>query len=179
MLLDKRQKLFTNAIQERLIHCVADYMPPSAYRNFALWLLSTPLPYRTEWLQLIGVYQIVQLNLALFDGVVEDANWEQLAYVCQPLNTYFIFEAMSDDLALYLVNYCKDDPDAPMRAQLLNQFNTFMMDRLKGDKRPAHKLLAHPKKKAGRSPLSRIDIPCRGYYISIPPMPPMPPPGAP
>lgn len=102
MRLNKRYNLFLDAIQQELIHCVADYMPSSAYRSFALWLLSTALPYHSEWLQVIGAAQIARLSLGLFDGLVDNANWLQLAYVCQPLNTYFVFEAMSDDLAINL-----------------------------------------------------------------------------
>ncbi len=142
MRLNKRYNLFLDAIQQGLIHCVADYMPSSAYRSFALWLLSTALPYHSEWLQVIGAAQIARLSLGLFDGLVDNANWLQLAYVCQPLNTYFVFEAMSDDLAINLVGYLETDLKASERGRLLEQFNVLMMARLNGDSKPAHKLLA-------------------------------------
>ena len=99
-----------------------DFMPEGAYRDFYLWALSNANPQRDNWMQLIGLTQIVQLTVRLLGDLVDDTQWNWLAGFTAPFNTYLVYEVVSDNLAIGLTNNSRNPADA-QRKTLLHEFN--------------------------------------------------------
>jgi hypothetical protein len=116
------------AIASNLQTSISRFMPESAYRDYCLWALSESSPGRQDWLQLNGAIKLAYLMTGLFNGIASDDQWEYLAACLAPLNTYFVFEAISDDLALGLG--VRPTPSLYNPRRTLLAFNQAMITRL-------------------------------------------------
>jgi hypothetical protein len=118
-------------------------MPASPLRDFYRWGLSEDNPARSDWLQVIGLGQIVQFCAYVSGNDVEDAHFFRLIRAAAPLNTYLNFEVISDDMAAGLMERLPDDKTYYQRSYLIYQFTEALLRRLRGeDLRPAAQVLA-------------------------------------
>ncbi|HLF28767.1 MAG TPA: hypothetical protein VJG32_20765 [Anaerolineae bacterium] len=117
------------------------HVPPSLYRDFHLWALSSESPCREHYLQAMGITQLVKLTVALLGDLVEDADWPLLISYSVPLNVYLTYEAISDNVAIGLALRGASDTTYELRRDLLLAFNRAMITRLTDDAQPATQLL--------------------------------------
>lgn len=113
------------------------HMPAGAYRDFCLWGISADNPHQETFLQKMGITQLVNMTVQLLDGLVDDQSWHQLLPFCATMNTYQIYEIVSDNLAIGLAASLTGNSTERMRRELLGNFNKAMISRLKGDPTPA------------------------------------------
>lgn len=118
------------------------HVPPGAYRDFCLWMLRTDSPLRQQWLELMGIPQIIRLNLMLLSELVERDAWGTLTERMAPMNIYQIYEVISDNLAIGLATPHPGDAKHPYRKRLLQAFNQVMMQHLRGAPESPAELLA-------------------------------------
>ena len=130
-----------------------EYLSPGTLRDYYLWGLDPECPYRDQFLQITGISQLVKMTVMLLDGLLDDREWERLAPYCAFMNSYQILEIVSDNLAIGLARPIPHDTTITERRTLLRMFNQAMIDRLRGDKRPAQEVLADL-----RSPAQRISL---------------------
>lgn len=106
----------------------------SAYRDFQLWASSAENPEMHIWVQMLGIPQLSYLTGHLLNDLVDEAYWEQLFRFSGPLNTYLLFETVSDNIAigLYYHNYPKNDKQSA-QSNIVRQFNDAMIFRLDND----------------------------------------------
>jgi hypothetical protein len=107
------------------------HMPPSFYRDFQQWALSDTNPNQHIWHQIIGLPQFAKLTVTLLDGLVADDKWQELMKFASVMNTYLIYETLSDNLAIGLARKIEDYGDAKIRKKSLQIFNEAMVARLK------------------------------------------------
>lgn len=117
-------------------------LPDSLYRDYCLWALSPENPHQRTWEHLMGIPQFVQLTLALFDGIVDAEDQQQLIAASIPMNIYLMFEVVSDDLAIGLAHPNRGDSTYFERRHLLDVFNDAMVKRLKGHLQTTETLLS-------------------------------------
>jgi hypothetical protein len=111
-------------------------MPASPQRDYLLWGISDRNPERTEFLQAIGLLQLVNLTATLLDGLVDPALWPRLSDYTLFMNVYQLYEIVSDNLAIGLAR-----PGSGERRRLLTSFNDVMIARLRGSRASAAQLL--------------------------------------
>lgn len=148
---------------QQAINLTADYarervsvlMPASHFRDLYLWGLSRENALRNEWLQVIGLRQIVQFSASVMGDDFDDAVFLELCQRNAPLNTYLNFEVVSDDMTTGLMDRAKHDATYFLRQHLIHQFADAVHLRLAGDKRRAHSALAQEEPIANR--VSRIN----------------------
>jgi hypothetical protein len=111
---------------------VKAHMPDCLYRDFCLWEVSRQNPHRSAVMQLIGVIQLSKLTARLLVGLTEDeANWQRLLRASMTMNGWPILEIVSDNLAIGLARYKREDYGSEAtRCALLCTFNALMADRL-------------------------------------------------
>lgn len=121
---------------------VRDCVPEHPAREFFLWSFSAHNPERDRWLHLIGISQTVQLTLKLLAGLLDGADHEALLDYLLPMSVYQFYEIVSDNLCIGLSSPLPNDSTRPLRRELVLGFNRAMVQRLRGDSRPAAELLA-------------------------------------
>ncbi len=110
------------------------HMPLSAYRNFQLWALSPNNPHLNTWLQMVGVPQFAKLTQTLIGDSVSDEKWDDLVRYTTYMNSYLIYETISDNLAFGLAIRKPEDVSYDLRRKILVDFNRAMVARLKGQR---------------------------------------------
>jgi hypothetical protein len=131
---ERKLEQMTDATASGFEEFVRSHMPDCLYRDFCLWGVSRRNPYRPAVMQAIGATQMSKLSVRLFAGLTEgEANWQRLLRASTAINSWWILENISDNLAMGLARYGTGDSraDATRRA-LLRNFNTLMAKRLKG-----------------------------------------------
>jgi hypothetical protein len=127
-----------------LTDTVARHMPAGPYRDFSAWAFSGENPRRHEFLQATGVIQLVNMNTTLLSGLVEDSDWPTMLHYAGLMNSYQVFEVVSDNLALGLGRSQLDNAGAERRT-LVSALNRAMLNALTPDRRtPAVLLLSGP-----------------------------------
>lgn len=111
---------------------LTQYMPPSAYRDFCLWMLEQNTPQREQWLELMGIPQMIRLFFFLMKDVARPQDWEHLIEGVVHVNLYQMYEVVSDNLAIGLARPAETDTHHTERGQVLQGFNEVMSQRLEG-----------------------------------------------
>src|SRR5215510_1891451 len=109
------------------------HMPTSPQRDYFLWGISKDNPYREDFLQMVGIHQIVNLSSQMIGDLIEPQDRQTIAQYCGRINAYFLYEIMSDNLANGLSSLCVMDENASVRQDILDTFNRAMVGRLKGE----------------------------------------------
>lgn len=120
---------------------LSHHMPASAFRDFQLWALSAANPYQKMWLQIIGIPQFAKLTETLLGESVAPERWAALVRCTTVMNSYLIYETVSDNLAFGLAAQRQDDETYALRRDVLLAFNDAMIARLQGDKAQAYALM--------------------------------------
>lgn len=81
---------------------ITRHMPAGAYRDFSSWAFSAANPRRPEFLQATGIIQLITMNTTLLSGLVEDSDWPTMLHYGGLMNSYQVFEVISDNLAFGL-----------------------------------------------------------------------------
>lgn len=110
------------------------HMPLSDYRNFNVWALSARNPHNKVWLQIVGIPQFAKLTQTLLGNSVPPEKWDELVRYTTVMNSYLIYETISDNLAFGLAAKRPDDTSYELRREILINFNNAMIARLKGDR---------------------------------------------
>src|SRR4051794_34988851 len=107
-------------------------VPESAYRDFCEWALSARNPRSLEWMQSLGITQLVHLTSKLFEGLLDEPEWMRLLDYARSMNVYQLYEIVSDNLAIGLARPAPDDAAQQARHRLLRAFNAVTIQRLEG-----------------------------------------------
>jgi hypothetical protein len=124
------------------------HMPLTPNRNFNIWALSAGNPHAKVWLQIVGIPQFAKLTHSLLSGSVPPGKWQELVHFSTLLNAYLIYETTSDNLAFGLAAKRPDDTSFELRRDILIEFNTAMVARLRGDRAESDALLVRMQRKA-------------------------------
>ncbi|MEZ4669995.1 MAG: hypothetical protein R3E39_18990 [Anaerolineae bacterium] len=116
-------------------------MPPGERQQFYLWGTSPENPLQDEFIQIIGAQQIINLSSHLLDSLVDSYQWDRLAQYVGLINTYFIYEIVSDDLGIGLSTISPHDPTVIRKREILSTFNKAMGQKLKGNPTETTQLL--------------------------------------
>jgi hypothetical protein len=117
------------AYENSLLH----QMPVSPYREFHLWALSVQNPGQELWTQVIGIPQFASLTTALLGPLVSDSEWATLADYSSLMNTYLIYETVSDNLAIGLEDLNKSEWTRNLQRNVLYHFNNAMIACMEDD----------------------------------------------
>jgi hypothetical protein len=133
-----------------LTEAISQHMPAGPYRDFASWAYSPRNPRRQEFLQASGLTQLASMNATVLSGLVSEQQWPVMLAEAARMNTYQIFEVISDNLGLGLGEPELDGP-ALQRKTLVSQVNRAMIEALQpGRQTPAVLLLAGHAQQAAR-----------------------------
>lgn len=127
------QTEITKATIESVRSSLMRHMPISPQRNYYLWGISNDNPYRNDFLQMIGVNQLINLSCQMIGDLIEPEDQQTVAQYCGRINAYFMYEIISDNLANGLSSLCVIDENASSRRDILHVFNHVMVSRLKGE----------------------------------------------
>ena len=136
------QECLEQATLEKIRQSLTDYMPAGVQRDFYLWGLSPSNPDRNEFLQLVGMNQVVNLTTHMLEARVKPDDWQEVADYCGLIHAYFMYELVSDDLAVGLTLMPMRDASMQTRKDILHSFNGVMVKRLSGVPNPSSELLA-------------------------------------
>src|SRR5690606_36559285 len=96
------------------------YMPSGSYRDFHGWAISSDNPQYSRWQQIVGIPQFAKLTETLLgDLVPEKEKWTDLLPYTAWMNTYLIYETISDNLAIGLAQKQQTDSTYFQRKQIL------------------------------------------------------------
>ncbi len=133
-----------------LSETIGRHMPAGPYRDFTAWAFSARNPRQTEFLRLTGLSQLINMNVTLLGGLVEEDQWPELLRYASLMNAYQVLEVISDNLALGLGAAELDEP-ATRRLMLVSAVNRAMLEALTpGRSTPAVLLLAGQAQQAAR-----------------------------
>jgi len=117
------------------------HMPTSPQRDYYLWGISKQNPFREDFLQMVGIRQIINLSSQMIGDLIEPEDRQTVAQYCGRINAYFLYEIVSDNLANGLSSLCVNDQNAEVRRTILRTFNDVMVGRLKGEHNNSAELL--------------------------------------
>jgi len=126
------QQCLAQATLDKIKASLDEHMPAGVQRDFYLWGLSPENPNRDEFLQLVGMNQIVNLATHILEPMVKVENWQTAADYCGLIHAYFMYELVSDDLAVGLSLLPRRDASIQTRKDMLHSFNGAMVKRLSG-----------------------------------------------
>ncbi len=101
------------------------HMPDGLYRHFYQWAFTDANPKREIWLQLIGLTQMVKMAWELLKEMVDDTYGYDLIQYSMVMNTYLVFETVSDNLGIGLIY-----PQNTHLREYVITFNDAMLARL-------------------------------------------------
>ena len=96
------QQCLAQATVDKIKTSLIEHMPAGVQRDFYMWGISPANPNRDEFLQLVGMNQVVNLATHILEPMVKPENWQTLADYCGLIHAYFLYELVSDDLAVGL-----------------------------------------------------------------------------
>ncbi|MBL8119068.1 MAG: hypothetical protein J0L63_17585 [Anaerolineae bacterium] len=114
-------------------YSLTNLMPEGERQRFYLWGISPENPDQNGFLQTIGVNQIINLSHHLLANLVETDYMEEVAQYCGALNSYFMYEIVSDDMAIGLMTLRNNGEANRERKEVLQHFNQAMVERLSGN----------------------------------------------
>jgi hypothetical protein len=121
----------TKATIENVRSSLMRHMPASPQKDYYLWGISTNNPYREDFLQMIGVRQLINLSSQMIGELIEPEDRQTVAQYCGRINAYFLYEIVSDNLANGLSSLSVSDQNATIRRNILQTFDSVMITRLK------------------------------------------------
>lgn len=127
------RSLMLDSTIESIRHSLERHMPFSPQRDFYMWGTTPENPLQDTFLYAMSVTQLINLSSYLLEDMVAPQHWKKLARYTGRLNTYFMYEIVSDDLAIGLAPLAAADETYPLRRQILYGFNHVMVDRLSGE----------------------------------------------
>lgn len=139
--MNSHDRLLTETLSA-LVNSIERHAPGSVYGKFCAWCLHDQNPQRKLFLQVLGIYQLVNLTTKLFENLLSEEEWEILLPYCAVLNAYLTCEAVSDNLAIGLARPKSKDGQASQRRQVLQTFNQATIERLRGTIPAANHLLS-------------------------------------
>ncbi len=107
-------------------------MPTGLQQDFYLWGISDANPNRHEFLQLVGMNQVINLTTHILEPMVGVNDWQTMAEYAGLIHAYFMYELVSDDLAVGLSLMPTRDASMLVRKDILHSFNGAMVKRLSG-----------------------------------------------
>lgn len=122
---------------------VADtHLLNTVQRDFLFWILDTENPLYKEYLQIIGLEEIVKMEMFVLTEVISNETFLALCPLLGILNAYFIFEIKSDDLAKRLaIPLEKANSKSETRKEVLIYFNDVIINKIDGNQNSAIDLL--------------------------------------
>ena len=126
------QQCLVQATVEKIKTSLMQHMPAGVQRDFYLWGISPANPNRDEFLQLIGMNQVINLASHILGPMVKPDDWQTLAEYSGLIHAYFMYELVSDDLAIGLSLLPNRDALIQTRKDILHSFNGAMVKRLSG-----------------------------------------------
>jgi hypothetical protein len=139
--ISSKQKMLAKTVAA-LSGSLERYAPGSPYGKFCAWCLNKENPQRRLFLQVLGIYQLINLTDKLFEGLLSEQEWDALLPFCATINAYLTCEAVSDNLAIGLARPKAKDKKAEERREVVNAFNAATVERLKGNTPSAQRLLS-------------------------------------
>jgi hypothetical protein len=118
------------------------HMPASPQKDYYLWGISKENPYREDFLQMVGVRQLINLSVQMIGDLIEPDDRQTVAQYCGRINAYFLYEIVSDNLGNGLSSLCVNDDNSSNRRTILHTFNNVMITRLKGEHNATAELLS-------------------------------------
>src|SRR4030095_6123092 len=92
------QDEIAKATVENVRSSLMRHMPASPLRDYYLWGISKENPHREDFLQMVGVNQLVNLSERMIGDLIALENRQTIAQYCGRINAYFLYEIMSDNL---------------------------------------------------------------------------------
>ncbi|MBA3874340.1 MAG: hypothetical protein H0X30_34855 [Anaerolineae bacterium] len=126
------QQCLVQATIEKIKTSLMQHMPAGVQRDFYLWGISPTNANRDEFLQLIGMNQVINLASHILGSMVKPDDWQTLAEYSGLIHAYFMYELVSDDLAIGLSLLPSRDASVQTRKDILHSFNGAMVKRLSG-----------------------------------------------
>jgi hypothetical protein len=119
------------------------HMPDSPYRSFYLWGLRQENDFSKTWQEVIGIPQFVNLTVYLLADFVKEDDWERLLEFSSVMNSYLIYETLSDNLAIGLehVPRGRTQESYTLQREVLYNFNNAAIMRLEGSDLSTSQLL--------------------------------------
>jgi hypothetical protein len=135
---------------QTIVAAVQQHVPPSAYRDFTVWALSPDNPRRGDYLQMMGLTQLVTMNVTLFGGLVDPDAWHAVQHHMELMNSYQFFETITDNVAMGLGSPALAGAGAD-RLEVITALNRAMIQALTpGRSQPAVLLLSGSPRDAAR-----------------------------
>lgn len=131
------------ATLEQIRNSLIRHMPDGSQKDFYLWGLSPENPTQNDFLQMVGMNQIVNLSTHILQPLIQPDDWERVACYVGLLHAYFMYELVSDDLAVGLSLIPTRNPSIQARQDILHSFNGAMVKRLSGVPNPSTELLEY------------------------------------
>jgi hypothetical protein len=135
------QNEITKATIESIRSSLLRHMPDSPQRDYYLWGISRQNPYQDDFMQMIGVKQLINLSTHMIGDLIAQEDRQTVAQYCGRINAYFMYEIVSDNLANGLSSLCVIDDNAAVRRDILRVFNNVMVERLTGQHNNTAELL--------------------------------------
>ncbi len=137
------QECLKQATLEQIKHSLIRHMPDGSQKDFYLWGLSPENPTQDDFLQMVGMNQIINLSTRILQPLVQPDDWQRVACYAGLLHAYFMYELVSDDLAVDLSLMPTRDATKQARQDILHSFNGVMVKRLSGVPNPSTELLEY------------------------------------
>ncbi|MBI1281476.1 MAG: hypothetical protein GC179_25340 [Anaerolineaceae bacterium] len=126
------QQCLTETTLEKIKCSLIKDMPSGIQRDFYLWGISDENPNRHDFLQLVGMNQVINLTTHILEPMIGAKDWQKIAEYSGLIHAYFMYELVSDDLAVGLSLMPTHDTSLIMRKDILHSFNGVMVKRLSG-----------------------------------------------
>ncbi len=110
-----------------LENSLIEHMPPGPQRDYYLWGISDRNPHQAVFLKAIGVTQLSHLTLRLTEGLFCQDQWLRVLDQCALINSFFVYEVISDNLGLGLAGAASRNLGQQTRVDLLSHFNNTMV----------------------------------------------------
>ncbi len=136
------QQYLQEATVDKIKSSLDAHMPASVQRDFYMWGLSASNPNRDEFLQVVGMNQVINLASHILEPMLKLDDWQTVADYCGLIHAYFMYELVSDDLAVGLSLMPQRSKSLEVRSDLLHSFNGTMVKRLSGVPNPSSEMLA-------------------------------------
>ncbi len=105
-------------------------MPDKRYAAFCRWILDHD-ELRDRWLRLNTIKKTIPLTQQMLNGLLNDREQEYLLPYSVLINTYFLYENISDHQSIGLAYRLPEDETYAERFQLVNSFNDIISERIR------------------------------------------------
>ncbi|MEM1244136.1 MAG: hypothetical protein AAGG80_04875, partial [Pseudomonadota bacterium] len=124
-------------------------------------------PHQESYLRMLGVAGSIELELKLFQPLLETHQFQKLKPFISLLNAYFAFETLSDNLAVGLARCKTPTPFQQMQKQIILAFNQKMLKKILSNTNSAGELLTKERNKIAHISLNHQSLAPRQMQIFI------------